>query len=122
MIGENDTILYNNLKALSYDVYPLVAKENAKSPFIIYSNSNNNISNYLDSENNWNNVQESNFTVKCYAKTYRQLKVMTDEVIDNLLNINNLNTSNVLVYNTTDKKDGDDFVSIINIKIITRIN
>jgi esterase/lipase len=118
--GINDTILFNNLKALGYEVFPLVAKENAKSPFIIYHNSTNNVSNYLNSNNNYNNVIESNFIIKVYSTTYRQLKVMTDEVIKNLSSINNLNTSEVIIFSSQDSKEEDDFVGIIQIKIITR--
>jgi hypothetical protein len=118
MPGMNDTILYNNLKALGYPVYPMAAPEDSQNPLIVYHKTSEIITSYLNG-NNYDNIAESRFLVSVYANTYRQLKVLTDEIVTNLKDINNLEGSNVVIYQTIDSKEDNDFRCKIDLKIIT---
>jgi hypothetical protein len=118
MPGINDTILYNNLKALGYSVYPMAAPEDAQNPLVVYHKTSEIINNYLNG-NNFDKIAESRFLVSVYTNTYRQLKVLTNEIVTNLKDINNLDGSQVVVYQTMDSREDNDFRCKIDLKIIT---
>ena len=116
-----EEVLFDNISQLGYSVYPIIAPQNKKIPFIIYNVTANTITTHIDGSNSLDNLLEVRFLVSVYAKTYKEMKSMVHRILDNLININN-NEYKIVIYGTVDSYDENGYRSNIDLKIYQQIN
>jgi hypothetical protein len=115
-----EEILFENVRDLGYDIYPMQAPQNKKVPFLTYIVTADTIGTNLDSSNTVGKRFETRFMLNIYTDTFEELKRMQKYVLENLKNINN-GTTSVVIYGSSDTVENDFYRCKIDIKIYLKI-
>ena len=115
-----EEILFENVRDLGYDIYPMQAPQNKTVPFLTYIVTADTIGTNLDSSNTVGKRFETRFLLNIYTDTFEELKRMQKYVLENLKNINNKTTS-VIIYGSNDTVEDDFYRCKIDLKIYLKI-
>lgn len=104
----NEIWLYNLLDTSGYKIYPLVAPDNEKMPFVVYQPTASlkefGLTSHLDKI-------KTRFNVSIYADSYPEVKTITSEIETILY------TEIESIYNTSETVEDDYFRTTIDLSV-----